>query len=203
MLTLAAVLFAGLLPGALGAWLLRRKLSPRLDMTAHTVIDRIRGVGRLVALEVGAKEIVTVGEGDDTLWGRARKLIMVFTFQIQYSCDLRAAEVHPGHDGDGRFRVCLPPLERLTCLVDQQHHHEQPGSTWFGLVQRPFSAAERDAMWHQARTQAEQAAAAGGGHLEIAERQVISLLTALFAPTGVQLDVDFAAAPAVEPQRIS
>jgi hypothetical protein len=162
------------------------------------VIHRLRGVGRLVALEVGAKEIITVTEGEDTFWGRARKLIMVFTFQIQYSCDLRSADVTVEPDGEGRFRVCLPPVERLTCLVDQQHHHDQAGSSWFGLVQKPFSAAERDALWHKARTQAEEAAGAGGGHLEIAERQVISILTALFAPTGVQIEVEFAAKAQIE-----
>src|SRR3569832_1174479 len=100
LVTLLLLMFASVAVGGLAVfvvlcWFRGRPVPEQL----HTVLvtERIRAVGKLVGLEVSAKEIATVTKGwswvPPLLLSQAR-LAMIFHFEKQYSVDLR--RITPG-----------------------------------------------------------------------------------------------------------
>src|SRR5690242_2655243 len=89
-----------------------RAAHERLVITAIT--ERLRAVGKLVGLEVCAKEIATTTSG----WGwlpplllSQARLAMIFNFEKQYFVDLTAVRPADVEQlGPADFRVALPPL---------------------------------------------------------------------------------------------
>jgi len=107
------------------------KNAPDTTITATTIAERIKAVGRLVGLEVCAKEIATSTKG----WGWLPPLLlsqarvaMIFHFEKQYSIDLtllRRSDVH--EITPGRFRITLPPIEGALRLTDVEPYDIQAG----------------------------------------------------------------------------
>lgn len=94
--TLALVLislFAGALVVAVAALLLRKKsrAAPVQSVSSRTIAEKVRSVGKLVGVEVHAKEITTSTKGwswiPSLLLSQAR-LAMIFHFEKQYYVDL-------------------------------------------------------------------------------------------------------------------
>lgn len=132
-----ALLFAliAALAGALGVWviLLRRRAqsAPSRVESVTMVADRVRAVGKLVGLEVHAKEIATSTKGwswvPPLLLSQAR-LAMIFHFDKQYFVDLgklRQSDVQ--EVADGRYRVRLPGVEGVLRLSDVTPYDIQAG----------------------------------------------------------------------------
>lgn len=132
----------GVLLGALAAsvvFLLLRKGAKRAPerITIAAVAERVRAVGKLVGLEVHAKEIATSVKG----WGwlppillSQARLAVIFHFEKQYWTDLtkvRAADVEEtGRDaasGRVRFRLRLPAVEGSLRLLDVEPYDIQAG----------------------------------------------------------------------------
>src|SRR5205085_5736423 len=92
----------------------------RLDI--QTVVERVRAVGKLVGLEVCAKEIATATSGwawmPPLVLSQAR-MAMIFNFEKQYTVDL--AQVRPEdvvEHGAGQFTLRLPPIQGSLRLID-------------------------------------------------------------------------------------
>jgi len=131
--TLVLILI-GLVGGAIIAFLLLRllaKKAPLESVETKTIFERVSAVGRLVALEVCAKEIATSTKG----WGwlpplilSQAKLAMIFHFEKQYSIDLtRLRKGDVEQIGDAHFRVKLPPIEGALRLTDVTPYDIQAG----------------------------------------------------------------------------
>ena len=105
----------------------RRSTAAPLEGAAITIdliADRVRASGKLVGLEVCAKEIATATKGwkwlPPLVYSPAR-LAMIFQFEKQYYVDLNKVSPRDVSDfGDRNYQVILPPLEgqlRLTNVV--------------------------------------------------------------------------------------
>lgn len=130
LLTLALILGATVV--ILIAVAMRRKGDDApVKIEAEMVAERVRAVGKLVGLEVHAKEIATSTKG----WGwlppillSQAKLAMIFHFEKQYAIELGAmgpgdvTEISPG-----RFRVTLPAVEGQLRLTDVTPYDVQSG----------------------------------------------------------------------------
>ena len=105
--------------------------APDTTITATTIAERVKAVGKLVGLEVCAKEITTSTKG----WGWLPPLIlsqarvaMIFHFEKQYSVDLARLKRSDVEElGEGRFRITLPSIEGALRLTDVEPYDIQAG----------------------------------------------------------------------------
>lgn len=141
-------------------WVLRRRggASAPVQSEIHVMAERIRAVGKLVGLEVSAKEIATATKGwawlPPLLLSQAR-LAMIFQFEKQYHVDLtrvRAEDVEIL--GDGRYRLWLPPIEGSLRLLDVTPYDIQDGRVLGLLDIIQMNASTQQELMRQAQEQA-------------------------------------------------
>lgn len=191
----------GLLLAAVAFLLLRRggfRAPPRVTH-AQAIVDRVHAVGKLVALEVNAKEIATATQGwswlPPVLLSRAR-LAMIFRFEQQYALDLSrvtADDISPLHapsaDARRRYRLRVPDLDIALRLTDVTPYDIQSGRV-LGLVDViPMNAARQGELMRRAQ---EDAAALFGDREQYraaaraaAERQLRALLALVDAEVEI------------------
>lgn len=107
----------------LGSWRRGRVKTNDRVVTQH-ITERVRSVGRLVALEVSAKEIATATSGIAEGWLpplliSPARMAIIFQFRKQYYVDLAAigaaevCELAPAPGDDRRARLGLAPTQRI------------------------------------------------------------------------------------------
>jgi len=158
----AAFLGAAFTASVLGViliwWRFRRGKKVRQEVTVETIAERVRGVGKLVGLEVFAKEIATATQGlswlPPLLVSQAR-LAMIFSFRKQYFVDLsRLDDGHIQLTREGRFKVFMPVIEGDLHLIDVSPYDIQDGRV-LGLVDViPMNANRQGTLMEAARGQA-------------------------------------------------
>ncbi|MBL0927447.1 MAG: DUF4230 domain-containing protein [Phycisphaerales bacterium] len=111
--------------------------APITETRIVTLAERVRAVGKLVGLEVCAKEIATSTKGwswmPQLLLSQA-KAAMIFHFEKQYFVDLaRLGDREVGEIAPGRWRVRLPGLEGTLRLTEVTPYDIQAGRI-LGLI---------------------------------------------------------------------
>ncbi|MCA9304329.1 MAG: DUF4230 domain-containing protein [Phycisphaerales bacterium] len=142
----AAVIGAGVVFWVLSALKRGRKGADVDKVTLRMLTERVRAVGKLVGLEVHAKEIATATKG----WGwvppiflSQAKIAMIFQFEKQYAVELGSLTESDVTDlGDRRFRIELPPIVGSLRLMDVEPYDIQQGRV-LGLVDVINMNAER------------------------------------------------------------
>lgn len=143
-------------------WRLRRRVAAKPfreeRVVTQTIAERVRAVGKLVALEVCAKEITTASAG----WGwlpplilSQARLAMIFHFEKQYSLDLALIGPEDVTDlGHGRFRLRLPEMEGALRLIDMTPYDIQSARILGLLDLIPMTADRQRELMKKAQTQA-------------------------------------------------
>lgn len=133
MLEFLLILVSLLAGGLIAVLILRRKGSaaPLQVIRTQTVAERVRAVGKLVGLEVHAKEIATSTKGwswlPPILLSQA-KIAMIFHFEKQYFVDLTRLKPDDVEQTEpGQFRVHLPAIEGTLRLTDVTPYDIQAG----------------------------------------------------------------------------
>lgn len=150
-LILIVVLFAAVI-GAGGAFYLvtsikRGRKGGGVDrISVRMLTERVRAVGKLVGLEVHAKEIATATKGFNwlppILLSQA-KVAMIFQFEKQYGVELGSIDERDIEEvTPGRYRVTLPPIVGSLRLLDVEPYDIQQGRV-LGLVDVINMNAER------------------------------------------------------------
>ncbi len=194
---LAAVTFVF---GGLAAWLVvsrvggRRPFRREDRLGIQTVVERVRAVGKLVGLEVCAKEIATATSGwawlPPILLSQAR-LAMIFHFEKQYTVDLSRVGPNDVRDlGQGRFSLRLPPIQGSLRLIDVTPYDIQAAKV-LGLLDLVSMTADRqkDLMRKAQQQAAELYEASDERYLSAARLSVERHLRALMELFGVEVDV--------------
>ncbi len=150
----------GLVVGAgavgVGVFVLGRAAPERREVTA--IAERVRSVGKLIGLEVHAKEIATAKKGwswmPPIVLSQAR-LAMIFQFEKQYFVDLAAIRPQDiSSHGVGHFRIRMPPIQGSLRLMEVKPYDIQQGKA-LGLVDViPMTAERQGALMDEAQTQA-------------------------------------------------
>ncbi|MEM1329275.1 MAG: DUF4230 domain-containing protein [Planctomycetota bacterium] len=146
--------------GAL-AFLIARQVfktaAPQRD-SIDTIVERVRAVGRLVGLEVAAKEIATATKGwswlPPLLLSQAR-VAMIFAFEKQYSVDL--ARLTAGDvikRGEGSFVLRMPPVHGSLRLTDVTPYDIQDGRVLGLLDVIQMNAQTQHQLMRKAQEQA-------------------------------------------------
>lgn len=113
------------------------KASPPQTTDLRLITERVRAVGKLVGLEVHAKEIATAKRGwswvPPLLLSQA-KLAMIFQFEKQYSVELGVITPESVEEiGPGKFCLRLPAIQGSLRLVDVKPYDIQQGRV-LGLI---------------------------------------------------------------------
>jgi hypothetical protein len=188
----------GVVIAALGFLALRRKgISAPVEMVAvETIAERVRAVGKLVGLEVHAKEIATSTKG----WGwippillSQAKVAMIFSFEKQYFVDLHrihaesVEEVSPGH-----YRLRMPEVEGTLRLCDVSPYDIQAGRILGLLDVIQMNAETQRQLIRAAQEQAAQLFERNESrYLTEARRAIGTQLQTFLGMFDVRLDVDW------------
>lgn len=184
--------------------LLRRKgvAAPVTSIRTQGVAERIRAVGKLIGLEVHAKEIATSTKGwswvPPILLSQA-KIAMIFHFEKQYFVDLshlRAGDVElidsgvdPGSDRPC-YRVTMPPIEGSLRLTDVSPYDIQAGRILGLLDVIPMTADTQRQLMQTAQEQASELFKRGEAkYTESARRSIEQHLEALLRMFDVGVEV--------------
>ncbi len=157
-LSLAAVVGAGIVFYLLSS-LKRARAGKDIDKISLKIItERVRAVGKLVGLEVHAKEIATATSGyswlPPILLSQA-KIAMIFQFEKQYAIELGAInEFDVAEVGQGTYRITLPPIVGSLRLMDVEPYDIQQGRV-LGLIDViNMNAARQTELMRTAQDQA-------------------------------------------------
>jgi hypothetical protein len=208
ILTVAAI--SGTAGVVATAWLMRRGWfggvrgggSVEHRVVTQTIAERVRSVGKLVGLEVCAKEIATATSG----WGwmpplvlSQAKLAMIFHFEKQYIVDLsRVGSQDVEELSPGRFRLTLPAVEGTLRLTDVRPYDIQSMKV-LGLVDLVSMTAERQAeMMRRAQHEASSLFSTGDDRYLLEARSAVERhVQALLGLFGVQVLVAWRDQPRV------
>lgn len=206
----------------LGVW--RRGKVKTVDrvVTQH-ITERVRSVGRLVALEVCAKEIATATSGIADGWLppvllSPARMAIIFQFRKQYFVDLSAIGAEHVQDLPDvlderrrrmglsparRVRVKLPALQGELALASMTPYDIQAGRI-LGLVDIiPMNADRQSALMARAQEHAAKVFDdQDGAYKAQAAAAVETQLRSLLGLMGVELELVWSEAP-VTAQRIS
>ncbi len=155
------LLFGGLLVGGGVVFLAFRAFADKVAptrVTSDTIAERVRAVGKLVGLEVCAKEIATATSGwswmPPLLLSQA-KMAMIFHFERQYSIDL--IEITPDDVkrlGAGRYRLRVPNIRGDLRLTDVAPYDIQSGRVLGLLDVIQMNADRQGELMRKAQEQA-------------------------------------------------
>lgn len=218
MLTSSSVVIAalGFLLGGGAIWVLTSRFRAfarrtRQEVVAiHTIAERVRAVGKLVGLEVCAKEIATATSGwawlPPLLLSQAR-LAMIFNFEKQYTIDLSRVRPEDVTDmGEGRYRIVLPAVEGHLRLLDLTPYDIQNARILGLLDVIPMTADRQRDMMRKAQVQAADLYQSNDArYLHEARQSIERHLKSLMDLFGVKIEVAWTqsepAAPVVVPEQ--
>ncbi|MFN0133915.1 MAG: DUF4230 domain-containing protein [Phycisphaerales bacterium] len=199
--TLVLVLLA-LAGGAAAAWLLRGRLvrpaAAGPSVSVEVIAERVRAVGKLVGLEVCAKEIATASTGwnwlPPLLLSQAR-LAMIFNFEKQYVVDLtRVGQADITPLGPGRFRVVLPPVEGQLRLLDVTPYDIQNARVLGLLDVIPMTAERQRELMKRAQQEASDLFRANDArYLRDARQSIERHLRSLMDLFGIHVEIAWSA----------
>lgn len=170
----------------------------RTDM----LTERVRAVGKLVGLEVHAKEIATSKKG----WAwlpplvlSQAKLAMIFHFEKQYAVDLARLSKHDVEEIEGgsydrpRFRIVLPEIEGALRLTDVTPYDVQAGRILGLLDVIQMNAERQKALIDTAQDQAASLFETNEArYINDAKRSIERHLGALFKLVDAEVEFEWA-----------
>ena len=190
-------ILSGVVIGGLIVWMLRRVFAPHArtqTLHTHTVFEQVRSVGRLVGMEVSAKEIATSTKGFSWLppiiLSQAR-VAMIFQFEKQYAVDL--SKLKPGDVkelDDKHYRLELPAIEGDLRLTDVTPYDIQAGRVLglFDIIQ--VDAATQGELMKQAQAQAASLYTAHNAKHQVqAQQNVERQLRSFLSLFGVEVEI--------------
>ncbi|TVQ80551.1 MAG: DUF4230 domain-containing protein [Phycisphaeraceae bacterium] len=191
----AGLVVGGVIIGAI-AVLLRRKGdgAPLREVRSEMLAEKVRTVGKLVGLEVHAKEITTSTKGwawlPPILLSQA-KIAMIFSYEKQYFVDLRRIRARDVEEiGPGRFRMSVPPVEGTLRLSDVSPYDIQAGRILGLLDVIQMNAKTQRELMDEARYQATALFEKNDErYLNEAKRSITNQIGALLSLFEVQVEV--------------
>lgn len=190
------LLLAGIGIGAIALGLARRSFARRPEshttIETSTVVDRVRSVGRLVGLEVSAKEIATSTRGlpwlPPAILSKAR-LAMIFQFEKQYAIDLSKITPEDVRRTRSGWTLTLPPIEGALRLVDVTPYDIAAGKALGLFDVIPMDAKAQKQLMCSAQEQAASIYTENETrYLAEAQRSIESQLSALLSMLGVEIE---------------
>jgi hypothetical protein len=154
--------------------------STRIDEA--TILERLESVAQLVTTEVALRDVVTY---ENTRLGSTKRSLVVVTGKALVGFDLKGHSRARVDELGKVIDLTLPSATLVGIDVVQLKTYDESRGLW-----NPFHPADRDTIYQLARVRLRTAADELGvrQHAEAGARHVLS---ALFAPSGYQVRVEF------------
>ncbi len=169
-----------------GAGRLQRLAAGETTVTQAVVVEQTRAVARLVTSETVLRDVVIY---QNSRLGSTKRSLVVATGKVLTGFDLdRGLEVTVDHPLR-RIRITLPPPAVQAVEITELRTYDEQRGLW-----NPFTPADRDTIFAQARRQLVAAA----GEVDLArhaEESARRLLEAVVRAEGYTTEVRFAARP--------
>lgn len=138
----------------------RKRVDPMPQIRVQLITERVRSVGKLVGLEVRAKEIATATKGcswtPPAILSKAR-LAMIFSFEKQYHIDLaELTSDHVAEESPGEYVVMLPPIRGSLRLTDMRPYDIQDGRVLGLLDVIQMDASAQESLMDEAQREASE-----------------------------------------------
>lgn len=162
-------------------------------VTSDAIAERVRAVGKLVGLEVCAKEIATATTGwswmPPLLLSQA-KMAMIFHFERQYSIDLHdITDDHVTRHAPGRYRLRVPVIRGDLRLTNVEPYDIQSGRVFGVLDVIQMNAERQGELMRRAQDQAAQLFDKGEAkYIAEAQQSIERQLRTLFALFDAQVE---------------
>ena len=151
-------------------------------ITNSMVVEKIQKVAKVVSSEVTVRDVVTY---ENTWYGSTKRTLVVVTGKIMGGINLDAGYDVRIDEKAKRISITLPKATILAVEIGEMKTYDEQGGLW-----NPITAADRDAIFKQARTQFEQS----GQTLKITEKAQTGakeLFEAMFSNQGYGVEVSF------------
>jgi hypothetical protein len=146
------------------------------------VVEQMRAVAKLVSSETSVRDVVVY---QNRRLGSTKRSLVVVTGKVLAGIDLdQGTEVDIDHAAR-RVHITLPRAKVLGVEVTQLRTYDERNGLW-----NPFRPADRDTIYHLARTQLIESAGELGvtAHAEESARRILG---ALIHPEGYVVEVTF------------
>jgi hypothetical protein len=198
-------------------WFLKRKRKEGLDnVNLYTTIEKMESLGTLNVYKVVTKEIVTASDHIFGNFGEKylrwliskKKLAMIFTFDIDFSYNLKDRHFGIEELGEGRYLFKMPACRYSLSIKDISFYDEQNGKLlpWLlpdliaGVFSDGFDENDRNALIKEAKKQV--SAIANGMMIELLPDVQKSARTTLeqiaYALNAQTIQFDFSESPTIE-----
>jgi hypothetical protein len=198
-------------------WFLKRnKKEGPANVTLYSTIEKMESLGTLNVYKVVTKEIVTASDHIFGNFGEKylrwliskKKLAMIFTFDIDFSYNLKDSHFGIEELGEGRYVFKMPACSYSLSIKDISFYDEQNGKLlpWLlpdlvsGVFSDGFDENDRNALIKEAKKQV--SAIAEGMMIELLPDVQKSAKTTLeqiaFALNAESIQFDFSDSPTIE-----
>jgi len=198
-------------------WYLKRHKKEGPDnVTLYSTIEKMESLGTLNVYKVVTKEIVTASDHIFGNFGEKylrwliskKKLAVIFTFDIDFSYNLKDSHFGVEQIGEGRYRFKMPACRYSLSIKDISFYDEQNGKLlpWLlpdliaGVFSDGFDENDRNALIKEAKKQV--SAIANGMMIELLPDVQKSARTTLeqiaYALNAQSIQFDFSDSPTIE-----
>jgi len=198
-------------------WYLKRhKREGPANINLYSTIEKMESLGTLNVYKVVTKEIVTASDHIFGNFGEKylrwliskKKLAMIFTFDIDFSYNLKDRQFGIEETGEGRYLFKMPACRYSLSIKDISFYDEQNGKLlpWLlpdllsGVFSNGFDENDRNALIKEAKKQV--SAIANGMMIELLPDVQKSARTTLeqiaYALNADTIQFDFSESPTVE-----
>jgi hypothetical protein len=158
-------------------------------ITEATILERLESVAHLVTTEVALRDVVTY---ENTRLGSTKRSLVVVTGKALVGFDLKNHSRVRVDELGKVIDLTLPSARLVGVDVVQLKTYDESRGLW-----NPFHPSDRDTIYQLARARL-RTAADGLGAREHAEAGARQVLSALFAPSGYRVRVEFGPTSATE-----
>jgi hypothetical protein len=164
-------------------WLTSRfSLQTKTTVSHSVVVDRVQKVAKLVSSETTLRDVVIY---EDTWYGSTKRSLVVVTGKVLAGINLDSGTSVQIDEKAKRITITLPQPEVLGIEITEMKTYDEQRGLW-----NPFNAADRDALFQNAREQLEKTSR-DLKITETARQSARELLEGMFTSNGYSVEVGY------------
>ena len=165
-------------------WLTTRfSLQPNNTTVNHSVVvDRVQKVAKLVSSETTLRDVVIY---EDTWYGSTKRSLVVVTGKVLAGINLDIGSSVQIDEKAKKITITLPQPQILGIEITEMKTYDEQRGLW-----NPFNAADRDALFQNAREQLEKTSR-DLKITETARQSARELLEGMFTSSGYSVEVGY------------